>query len=251
MLKAAPLKKRGITMRFSREAMLLGGDAVELLAKKHVAVFGLGGVGGAAAEALARAGVGTLTLVDEDVYSESNINRQAGAATSTVGQSKAEVEAARARDINPDIRAIPVMRKYSAETRDSFAFDEFDYILDAIDLVSCKLDLIQTALSRGVPIISSLGTGNKLDPSQLRVTDISKTENYPLARVMRKELRYRGINHLKVVFSPEEPIKPEGGEEPPPGRRSVPGSVSWVPPAAGLMAAGAVVLDLINYSSEK
>ena len=251
MLKAASLKKRGITMRFSREAMLLGEDAVELLAKKHVAVFGLGGVGGSAAEALARAGVGTLTLVDEDVYSESNINRQAGAATSTVGQSKAEVEAARARDINPDIRAIPVMRKYSAETRDSFAFDEFDYILDAIDLVSCKLDLIQTALSRGVPIISSLGTGNKLDPSQLRVTDISKTENCPLARVMRKELRYRGINHLKVVFSPEEPIKPDGGEEPPPGRRSVPGSVSWVPPAAGLMAAGAVVLDLIKYSSEK
>ena len=227
--------------------MLLGEDAVELLAKKHVAVFGLGGVGGSAAEALARAGVGALTLVDEDVYSESNINRQAGAASSTVGKSKAEVEAER----DPDIRAIPVVRRYSAETRESFAFDEFDYILDAIDLVSCKLDLIQTALSRGVPIISSLGTGNKLDASQLRVTDISKTENCPLARVMRKELRYRGINHLKVVFSPEEPIKPAGGEAPPPGRRSVPGSVSWVPPAAGLMAAGAVVLDLINYDPER
>ena len=231
--------------------MLLGEDAVALLAQKHVAVFGLGGVGGSAAEALARAGVGTLTLVDEDVYSESNINRQAGAATSTIGRGKAEVTAERARDINPAVRAIPVARRYSAETRDTFAFDEFDYILDAIDIVSCKLDLIQTALSHGVPIISSLGTGNKLDPSQLRVTDISKTENCPLARVMRKELRYRGINHLKVVFSPEEPIKPEGGEEPPPGRRSVPGSVSWVPPAAGLMAAGAVVLDLIGYTEKK
>ncbi|MBO6010290.1 MAG: tRNA threonylcarbamoyladenosine dehydratase [Oscillospiraceae bacterium] len=238
-------------MRFSREAMLLGEDAVALLAQKHVAVFGLGGVGGSAAEALARAGVGTLTLVDEDVYSESNINRQAGAATSTVGKSKAEVEAARVRDINPDIRAVPVARRYSAETRESFAFDEFDYILDAIDIVSCKLDLIQTALSRGVPIISSLGTGNKLDPSQLRVTDISKTENCPLARVIRKELRYRGIKHLKVVFSPEEPLTPAKGEEPPPGRRSVPGSVSWVPPAAGLMAAGAVVLDLIGYTEKK
>ncbi len=233
-------------MRFSREALLLGEDAVELLAARHVAVFGPGGVGGSAAEALARAGVGTLTLVDNDEFSESNVNRQAGAATSTLGRSKAEVMAERARDINPDIKAYPVTVKYSAETRDSFRFDEYDYILDAIDLVSCKLDLIETALSRGVPIISSLGTGNKLDASQLRVTDISKTENCPLARVMRKALRYRGINHLKVVFSAEEPIKTVTDEEPPPGRRSIPGSVSWVPPAAGLMAAGAVVLDLIG-----
>lgn len=233
-------------MRFSREALLLGDEAVAKLAEKHVAVFGLGGVGGSAAEALARAGIGMLTLVDNDDFSESNINRQAGAATSTLGRSKAEVMAERARDINPDIIAIPVKVKYSAETRSQFEFDKYDYILDAIDLVSCKLDLIETALSHNIPIISSLGTGNKLDGSQLRVTDISKTENCPLARVMRKELRYRGINHLKVVFSPEEPIKTVSDEEPPPGRRSIPGSVSWLPPAAGLMAAGAVVMDLVN-----
>lgn len=236
-------------MEFLREEMLIGSEAMSALRDAHIAVFGIGGVGSYAAEALVRAGVGRLTFVDNDVIGRSNINRQLIALHSTLGQKKAETMAERARDINPeaDIRAICEL--YSAETRDKFFDCKYDYIIDAIDLVSCKLDLIQTSLERGIPIMSALGTGNKLDPGMFQITDISKTYACPLARVMRKELKARGIERHKVLFSPEEPIKPEGTEAPPPGRRSVPGSVSWVPSCAGLMLAGEAVRDIINKSA--
>ena len=231
--------------RFLRNEMLLGRDCTARLARRHVAVFGLGGVGSYAVEALVRSGVGELTLVDQDVYTESNLNRQLGALLSTLGQPKAEVLARRAADINPEIRVHPLTGRYTAENREAF-LAPYDYIVDAIDLVSCKLDLILTARERGIPILSALGTGNKLDPSLLEVTDLSKTRGCPLARVMRRELGRRGVRHLKVVYSPEEAAETEQREAPPPGRRSVPASVPWVPSAAGLMAAGAVVMDLLR-----
>ena len=228
--------------QFLRTEMVLGPEAMERLAAAHVAVFGLGGVGSWAAEALARAGVGALTLIDHDEVGVTNLNRQIQALCSTQGQPKAEAMAARVRDINPDCKVYPVVSKYEPANREDFFSVRYDYIVDAIDMVSSKLDLIQTALERGVPILSALGTGNKLDPSQFRITDISKTEGCPLARVIRKELRSRGILHHRVLFSPELPHAAEQREAPPPGRRSVPASVPWVPPAAGLVRAGGVVL---------
>jgi len=231
--------------QFLRTEMILGANAVEKLRRCHVAVFGLGGVGSYAVEALARSGIGELTLVDQDTVSVSNINRQLFALHSTVGRPKAEVAAERCRDINPDIVVHPIQATYDAAHREDFFRQRYDYIVDAIDLVSCKLDLIQQAMERNIPILSALGTGNKLDPSQLEITDISKTSGCPLARVMRKELRARGIHHLKVVFSPEQAAPTAQLEAPPPGRRSVPASVAWVPSVAGLMMAGAVVQDLI------
>lgn len=235
-----------MNQRFIRTEMMLGTGAMERLRGCHVAVFGLGGVGSYAVEALCRSGVGELTLIDQDTLSVSNINRQLFALTSTVGLSKAEAAAARCRDINPDVIVHPVCATYDAAHREDFFAARYDYIVDAIDLVSCKLDLIEQAQLRGIPILSALGTGNKLDPSLLRVTDISKTSGCPLARVMRKELRARNIHHLKVVFSPEEPAPTQQLETPPPGRRSVPASVAWVPSCAGLMMAGTVIQDLIT-----
>ncbi len=232
-----------MTERFIRNEMLLGPRAMEKLKSSHVCVVGLGGVGSCAAEALARSGVGELTLVDRDAYSLSNINRQLGALTSTAGRSKAEVMAERVRDINPDCAVHPLAIHYDRETLDSF-FDGLDYIADAIDLVSCKIDLICRARDRGIPVLSALGTGNKLDPSRLEVTDLSLTRGCPLARVMRRELGRRDIRHLKVVYSSEEAVPCAPLEAPPPGRRSVPGSVPWVPPIAGIMMAGAIVMDL-------
>lgn len=236
-----------MTERFIRNEMLLGPRAMEKLKSSHVCVVGLGGVGSYAAEALARSGVGELTLVDRDAYSLSNINRQLGALTSTAGRSKAEVMAERVRDINPDCAVHPLAIHYDRETLDSF-FDGLDYIADAIDLVSCKIDLICRARDRGIPVLSALGTGNKLDPSRLEVTDLSLTKGCPLARVMRRELGRRGIRHLQVVYSSEEAAPCAPLEAPPPGRRSVPGSVPWVPPIAGIMMAGAIVMDLVGAS---
>ena len=231
--------------RFLRTEMLLGPQAMERLAAAHVAVFGLGGVGSWCAEALARSGVGALTLVDHDTVGLTNLNRQVEATRSTLGQPKAQAMADRIRDINPDCRLTIRAEKYEAGRREDFFDQPLDYIVDCIDLVSCKLDLIETALTRGVPIVSSLGTGNKLDPGLFRITDLSKTEGCPLARVMRKELRTRGIHHLKVVFSPEKPVSPAQPEAPPPGRRSVPASNPWVPATAVLLLGSAVVRDLI------
>ena len=230
--------------RFLRTRMLLGSDAMDRLAQAHVCVLGLGGVGSWCAEALARSGVGELTLMDQDTVDLSNLNRQAEALESTLGLPKAEAMAQRVLAVNPACRVHPIQGRYEADTREDFFAANYDYIVDAIDLVSCKLDLIETALNRNVPIISALGTGNKLDASLLRVSDISKTEGCPLARVVRKELRNRGILHHKVVWSPEAAHEADQPETPPPGRRSVPASVVWVPATAGLMLAGEVVMDL-------
>ncbi len=231
--------------QFVRTEMLLGRAALNRLRRSHVAVLGLGGVGGWCAEALCRTGVGELTLADQDTVSESNLNRQMAALHSTLGQPKAEATARRLADIAPECVLHPLLLRYEADRREEFFSGRYDYIVDAIDLVSCKLDLIETAHSRGIPIISALGTGNKLDPQQLRLADIAQTEGCPLARVIRKELRHRGIRHHKVVFSPELARTPcDCGQVPDPGRRSVPASAMWVPASAGLLLAYAVVSDL-------
>ncbi len=237
--------------QFLRTQMLLGGDAMDALHRSHVAVFGLGGVGSYAVEALVRSGVGELTLIDDDTVSPTNLNRQLEALHSTVGQNKTDALAARCRDINPDVRLHLICARYDAAHREDFFTARYDYILDAIDTVSSKLDLIQTAQARGIPILSAMGTGNKLDASQLCITDISKTRNCSLARVMRKELRDRGVKHLRVIYSPELPAKPEALEAPPPGRRSVPASLVWVPGCAGLMMAGDVILTLAGQKRER
>lgn len=234
--------------RFLRNEMLWGREGQERLARSHVILFGLGGVGSYTAECLARSGIGELTIVDSDTVAVSNINRQLEALTSTVGLPKAQAVAQRLRDINPQIRLHPVHGLYDAAHRDDF-FPEgcrYDYIVDAIDLVSCKLNLAETARRLGIPLIMALGTGNKLDPEQLRLADISETYGCPLARVMRKELRRRNITRQRVVFSPEEPRPTTQAEAPPPGRRSVPASNPWVPATAGLLLGSAVVRDLLS-----
>jgi len=237
--------------QFIRSEMLLGREAMEKLHRAHVAVVGVGGVGSFAVEALVRAGIGEITLVDSDEVSLSNLNRQLCALHSTLGRYKVDVLAERALDINPGLKVHPRVLRYSAETREEFFSARYDYIVDAIDMVSCKLDLIVSAKERNIPIISALGAGNRLDPGLLRVADISKTESCPLAKVVRKELRDRGIRHHKVVYSPEPVLKPLPMEEPPPGRRSIPGSVSWVPGAAGLMLAGEVIKDIAGIGGAK
>lgn len=224
--------------------MLLGEAAMDRLRAAHVIVFGLGGVGSWCAEALARSGVGKLTLVDEDAVSESNINRQLCALGSTIGASKAEAMAVRLRDIAPGAAIVPVTARYEAASRDRFFPGDYSCAADCIDLVSCKTDLIEAALGSGTPIVSALGTGNKLDAARLEIADLAETHGCPLARVMRRELRRRGIEHLEVVYSPEEALEPAQPEAPPPGRRSVPGSVVWVPASAGLLMAQAVVLKI-------
>ena len=232
--------------RFLREEMLFGPAAMEKLKNSSVIVFGLGGVGSWCAEGLARAGIGSLTLVDQDTVGESNINRQLCALSSTLGQAKAEIMAARVRDINPEINARPLAARYEAGTRNQFFDRHYDYIVDCIDLVSCKVDLIETAQKLDIPIISALGAGNKKNAESLTVTDISKTEGCPLARVVRKEMRKRGITHLPVVFSAEPAMKPAHAEQPPPGRRSVPGSLVWVTATAGMLLCSHVVQALVG-----
>ena len=237
--------------QFLRTQMLLGDAAMERLKHSHVAVFGLGGVGSYAVEALVRSGVGELTLIDDDTVGTTNLNRQLEALHSTLGQSKTDALAARCRDINPDVHLHLICARYDSAHREDFFTAHYDYIIDAIDTVSSKPDLIQAAQARNIPILCAMGTGNKLDASQLCITDISKTRNCSLARVMRKELRERGIKHLRVVYSPELPAKPEALEAPPPGRRSVPASLVWVPGCAGLMMAGDVILTLAGYENGK
>lgn len=228
-----------------REAMLLGDVAIEKLNSSYVALFGLGGVGSYTAEALARSGIGKILLVDSDVVSRSNINRQLCALQSTVGKYKVDVVAERLLDINPNLI---IERSYDfvlPENISDFNFTDFDYVIDAIDTVSAKLAIIQSATEHNVPIISCMGTGNKLDPTALTVTDITKTSVCPLARVMRRELKKRGIPHLKVVFSTEEPkeqkkvINTENNKIPP-------ASVAFVPSVAGLIAASEAVKTLIS-----
>ena len=234
-----------IPERFSRAALLLGNDGMERIFASRVAVFGIGGVGGHAAEALARAGVGEIHLIDADTVSESNINRQAVALTSTVGRDKIDVMMQRIVDINPDAKVVCHKIFYSEETKDLIDLSRFDYIVDAIDSIKSKLLLISLADELGTPIISSMGTGNKLDPTRFEVADIYKTSVCPLARVMRTELRRRGIKSLKVVYSKEEPIPAVADTE---HGRHAPGSISFVPSVAGLILAGEVIRDLSSLN---
>ena len=230
--------------RFQRTEMLLGQEAMERLAGSRVAVFGVGGVGGYVVEALVRSGVGALDLIDSDIVCLSNLNRQIIATEQTLGKYKVDAAAERAAQINPDCRIRVFRLFYLPDTADRFDLREYDYVVDAVDTVTAKLTLIESAKSAGVPVISSMGAGNKLDPSAFRAADIYSTSVCPLARVMRKECRKRGIEALKVVYSTEEPVMPPGG-----GR--VPGSVAFVPSAAGLVIAGEVIKDLIRGTKEQ
>jgi tRNA A37 threonylcarbamoyladenosine dehydratase len=233
---------------FSRTRLLLGSAAMEKLRNSRVAVFGLGGVGGYTVEALARSGVGALDLIDHDTISLTNINRQLLATHSTVGLPKAEAARLRVLDINPEARVTVHPVFYGPDTAKDFDFTQYDYIVDAVDTVTAKLALITTAKAAGTPILSCMGTGNKLDPSLFRITDISKTSVCPLARIMRKECAKRGLKNVKVLFSTEDPLpaSEESTEELPEGRRSLPGSVAFVPSVAGLLIAGEVIHDLIR-----
>ena len=233
---------------FTRTERLLGADAMKKLADSRVAVFGVGGVGGYVVEALARSGVGALDICDNDTVAESNLNRQIIALRSTIGRAKVDVAAERIRDINPDCRVTVHKVFYLPETREQFDFSEYDYVVDAIDTVTGKLGLIMQAREAGTRIISSMGAGNKLDPTAFRVADIYDTTVCPLAKVMRRECRKRGIEKLKVVYSTEEALTPgeSGSPEENAGtsRRSTPGSVAFVPSVAGLIIAGEVIKDL-------
>ena len=232
---------------FSRSGLLLGPEAMEKLKHAKIAVFGLGGVGGYVVEALARTGVGCLELVDHDTVSLTNINRQILATHSSLGLPKAEAAKRRVLDINPEAAVIARQEFFSPDTAAGFDFASFDYVVDAVDTVTAKLALVTAAQEAGVPIISCMGTGNKLDPTKFQIADISKTTVCPLARIMRKECKKRGIRHLKVLFSTEDPLTPlDANEELPQGRRALPGSVAWVPSIAGLMIAGEVIKDIIN-----
>ena len=231
---------------FSRTALLLGDEALERLKNARVAVFGVGGVGGYAVEALARSGVGALDLIDNDTVAQSNINRQIIALNSTVGQYKADAEAKRVLDINPECKVRAVKVFYMPETAYEFDFKQYDYIIDAIDTVKGKLALARQAQDAGTPIISCMGAGNKLDPTAFEVADIYDTSICPLARIMRKECRARGIKQLKVVYSKEMPARPVKKIEEKTVRRDIPGSVSFVPSVAGLIIAGEVIKDLIK-----
>ena len=244
--------------QFIRTRMLIGDDPIARLQKAKIAIFGVGGVGGYCVEALTRSGVGALDLYDDDTVSESNLNRQLAALHSTIGRPKAEVLAERVRDINPACQVRAIRMFYLPENADTVDFTQYDYVIDCIDTVTAKLDLIQRCTALGVPIISAMGSGNKLDPTAFVVTDLSKTEGCPLARIMRKELRKRGVEHLKVVYSkelPRSPIQPAQAEAPAqsdtrPGttaRKDTPGSISFVPAAAGLVLASAVVRDLGQF----
>lgn len=231
---------------FSRAELLLGEEALEKLRSARVALFGIGGVGSFAAEALARGGVGHITLVDGDTVSITNINRQLIALHSTVGKEKTAVMAERIADISPEteVETYPVV--YGAENRDLLDFSTYDYVIDAIDTVTSKLILIEEAKKAGVPVISCMGTGNKFHPERFEVTDISKTSVCPLAKVMRKELKVRGIKNVKVVYSKEEPQKP--AKSPETGKRQIPGSLSFVPPVAGMLLAGEVIRHIAGIT---
>ena len=229
--------------QFLRSEMILGENSTENLTGKKVILFGLGGVGSYTAEALARAGIGSITLVDSDTVSVTNINRQLCALPSTVGRPKVEVVKERILDINPDCKVTALQKFYLPENADEFLLSEYDYIADAIDTVSAKIDLAAKSQALGVPLIACMGTGNKLDPSLFRISDIFKTSGCPLCRVMRTELRKRGVKKLNVVWSPEEPIKPAQTTEET-GKRQTPGSLPFVPGAAGLIMAGKIIIDL-------
>ncbi len=243
--------------QFSRTQLLLGSEALSRLRHARVAVFGIGGVGGYTVEALARSGVGTLDLIDDDKICLTNLNRQIIALHSTIGQYKVDAARQRVLDINPDAVVHTYQTFYMPDTAGQFDFSQYDYIVDAIETVTAKLELAVRAQQAGTPIISSMGTGNKLDPTAFTVTDIYKTSMCPLARVMRRELKKRGVKRLKVVYSTEEALSPaDACAEEPTGqsdaartgapRRQTPGSTAFVPAVAGLIIAGEVVKDLVQ-----
>ncbi len=233
---------------FERAAMIIGQEGVQLLAQKHVAVFGVGGVGGAVCEALARAGIGTLSLFDSDVVSISNINRQIIALHSTIGKHKTQVMAQRIKDINPRCIVNTYEVFYLPENADSYPLNAYDYVVDAVDTVSAKLEIIRRAAAEKIRVVSAMGAGNKLYPERFEVARIEKTEGCPLARVMRRELKKLNISGVKVVYSQETPHEYTQRQETAPqgSRASAPGSVSFVPPTAGYMLAGVVVRDLLG-----
>ena len=233
-----------MALRFEREKMLIGEDAFCVLRRARIALFGVGGVGSAAAEALARAGVGNIDIIDNDTVSVTNINRQLCALDSTVGRPKVEVVADRIADIDPEINVTPMQTFFMPDTE--LDFSVYDYVIDAIDTVTAKVEIAVRARDAGVPMISCMGTGNKLDPTSLVVEDLAKTTVCPLARVMRRELKKRGITHMKVVYSTEEPRRQVGvcGESG--AGKSVPASISFVPPVAGFIAAGEAIRDILG-----
>lgn len=230
---------------FLRSEMILGENSTEKLKQKNVILFGLGGVGSYTAEALARSGIGKLTIVDSDAVSLTNLNRQLCALNSTVGIAKTQVVKERILDINPECEVTALEKFYLPENADEFELSQYDYIADAIDTVSAKIDLAVKSQALGIPLISCMGTGNKLDPSLFRIDDISKTSGCPLCRVMRREMKTRGVKKLNVVWSPEIPVKPIATDEES-GKRQTPGSLPFVPGAAGLIMAGKIILDLIK-----
>lgn len=235
---------------FARTALLVGDAAIKKLKTARVAVFGVGGVGGAVCEALARSGIGTLDLIDNDTVSISNRNRQIVALASTVGRDKTEVMRARLLDINPDMTIHTHNVFFTKETADTFDFSSYTYVVDAIDTVAGKIELAVRCQNAGVPLISAMGTGNKLHPELFKIADIYKTSVCPLARVMRTELKKRGIKKLKVVYSEELPLKPLGGAPEEHGRH-LPGSTSFCPPAAGFILAGVVVRDILGLETNR
>ena len=249
--------------QFSRTQLLLGPEGMERLAASRVAVFGIGGVGGAACEALSRSGVGALDLIDDDRVCLTNLNRQIIATRRTVGQFKADAMKERILEINPDAKVQVHKCFFLPENAEQFPFEEYDYIVDAVDTVTAKLRIVLKAKEMNIPVISCMGAGNKLDATAFRVADISRTRVCPLARVLRRELRKRGVDHLKVVYSEEVPVRPLEDMSIscrahcicPPGtkrhctdRRDIPGSVAFVPPVTGLILAGEVVKDLCKYA---
>lgn len=235
--------------QFSRTELLIGAENMRRLRQARVAVFGIGGVGGYVAEGLARSGVGTLELIDHDKVSVTNINRQIIATTKTVGRYKVDVAKERILEINPDAKVYARPVFYLPGTEDAFDFTGYDYVVDAIDTVTGKLEIIQRAEEAGVPVISSMGAGNKLNPAEFEVADIYKTSVCPLAKVMRRELKKRGVKRLKVVYSKEKPLVPLSecaGALEDSGKRQTPGSMAFVPSVAGLIIAGEVIKDLIK-----
>lgn len=224
--------------QFSRTQLVFGADNMERLKNARVAVFGVGGVGGYTVEALARSGVGTLDLIDDDKVCLTNINRQIIATRSTVGKYKVDVARERILDINPDAKVNTYRMFYLPDTKDQFDFEDYDYVVDAIDTVTGKIQLVMQAKEAGTPIISSMGAGNKINPAQFEVADIYKTSVCPLAKVMRRELKKRGIKKLKVVYSKEKPIK---------NSENVPGSTAFVPSTVGLIIAGEVIKDILGF----
>ncbi len=230
--------------QFSRTELIIGKDGLERLRNSNVIVFGLGGVGGFAVEALVRSGIGSITIVDNDSIAVSNLNRQIIALNSTIGQAKVDAFESRIQDINPDCKVTKLRLFYLPENADSIDLSIYDYVVDCIDTVTAKIELAVRCSTLGVPIISSMGTGNKLDPSLLKVSDISKTSVCPLARVMRRELSKRGVRHLTCVYSTEEPIKTSVVDDD--GKKRIPGSTAFVPSSAGLLIASVVVRELIS-----